>query len=105
MRITRALFLTLLLLLMLPWGAYVHARPGLQQAAVSAQARTGAATLQAHRCRIATLPGAPCGQDMILASDLVPAPTEAGDRLPLPEDFAPARSLSPAPPRDPPRLI
>ncbi|WP_233416685.1 hypothetical protein [Halovulum marinum] len=126
MQPVRALIFAVLMLLMMPWGAYARVAAGDLPArylpttygpeygpvaAETGAAETGAAkTIPApvratliRNCPGATLPGSPCGVELILAAAAAAARGESRVALPLPVDLRPARSLSPTPPRAPPR--
>lgn len=77
MSVLRALFLMLMVLMVLPWGAYAgvggswaHLH-GHGPAAAAAPMQPGLERPR-HTCRTATLPGSPCG------TDLAPPPPETG---------------------------
>jgi hypothetical protein len=126
MRVFRTLFLTLLLVSMLPWAAYhgrAQAGAARGMATVIADAQDTAQRInfsderstirpatavrfkaRSTRCRTATLPGAGCGGDQAIMSALpVPGHRERDAvYYPVTTTLHPTRSE--APPRSPPRI-
>ena len=129
MRALRTLFLTLLVVSLLPWGAY-HARArtvaepevtlrvadmvvdeldGVELARRPALRSTSAAPpprveVRAQRCRTATLPGAGCGGDHALIGVPPTLPRSEREATLLPADTTLQPSHDEAPPRSPPRI-
>jgi hypothetical protein len=96
MRVLHSVAILLLVLVMLPWGAYSGARvPASTAQKVSLEAfedevgdlivevaeardeRTALAVQKAKECRTASLPGSPCGPDVGLLSSSTSGPTSA----------------------------
>ena len=111
--IFRTFISALMMLLILPWGAYSagHASPDQRIAnAISQETSTftdakGAELTARKSCRTAVLPGSPCGPDPVLPAAMaipVTAP-EPGAKTVMQVFARQGRSLPP--PRDPPRII
>lgn len=122
MKTARLLILTLLILTILPWGAYVPAyaeataatapetssfdqlsAAPAERAAIPVASR--AKIFLKRKCRTAKFPGSPCGPDVLLQGVKT---TCAGARVhpaPRPPVDRSAQGVSHAPPREPPRLI
>jgi hypothetical protein len=106
----RPLFLTLMVLMVLPWGAYAGVGGSWAHlhghgTAVTTAPVTPLIERARHNCRTATLPGAPCG------TDLAPPPAETGLVAPDWRGAVAARSAGwhnshpSRPPVRPPRLL
>lgn len=111
MILLRTLLLSLLILTVMPWGAYVAKRGAPLPDAVSAvsAARADApAGIEAgsRKCRTATLPGSPCGPDMAphsgSASMVLPLAQRGGRGA---KDPLVPTERQDAPPERPPRLV
>lgn len=122
MRTTRSLISLLLVLVMLPWGAYAGSHSASARvthivAITAAQAActddsAAIATTSPHqeasvkrKCRITTLPGSPCGPDRVILAAALPfgAGPTGMPRLSFVDWIAPGPLLTP--PRAPPRSI
>lgn len=120
MRRFKPFLCSLLMLIMLPWGAYagglsdfltaardmVHAAeqakfaPGAQQAAV-----TQSITVIHKKCRTAHMPGSACGPDIAMSGDTGLWPADRRPDLPALRTAWQATEHDAAPPRDPPRIF
>lgn len=110
----RAFISLLMMVLILPWGAYaagpVAAAPQLAtQTAMPDDTglydAKGAEITARKHCRTAILPGSLCGADSILPIRAVGATDTQGPTVQMhPLDW-PGQGQSPSPPRDPPRVI
>ena len=120
MRLARSLFLVLLVLTILPWGAYAAAfsASGSSKAfGVYTFARPHAASddqavlpsldtvkvFVKKKCRTANLPGSACGLDIALNASAQPPAYSASTPVQRAADGWGATGLSQAPPGDPPR--
>lgn len=98
--------LSLLVVMMLPWGAYVRAAqvatpPDAPAVLAQSLVRAG---LAPHRCRTATLPGSVCSLEF-LADDAGLTPKTPPDGItPVQDDDTPASPWHDAVPLPPPRL-
>lgn len=113
----RALFLVLIVLAVLPWGAFasaqVPASAGVAQPDMVARAQVlddpapGAKVtvgLQ-RRCPGPALPGAPCQPDHVLLPVQTEPPEDRPMRAPVPHSDAVRAGLNPSRPLDPPRTV
>ncbi|MDN5788824.1 hypothetical protein, partial [Pseudorhodobacter sp.] len=112
----RSFLIVLLTLLMLPWGAYlagpVSAAGPEAVAAIGHRAAAQITTKAAERlmplpksCRIAVLPGSPCGPDLVLPVAQVKMIVASGRDKPLGAQTILGHGRAPMPSRDPPRMV
>ncbi|QFT61875.1 hypothetical protein FIU91_02945 [Roseivivax sp. THAF30] len=113
MPVLRVLSLMLLVLLALPWGAYLHAAGSPAQVSaempyedtahgpIDAEARDARAT---RPCRTATLPGAPCLHVIVPRAASGHGAMPVVDTTPRPEKAGWPRQACICPAKDPPRL-
>jgi hypothetical protein len=115
----RSLLAILLMVLLLPWGAYASASAqGIGDAFLVAQPvlststamqkadpiRVAEATPPRH-CRRASLPGSSCGSDLLAApATALPPLGDGATTFAAPRGWQ-AKGHAPSPPRDPPRPI
>ena len=114
MRLLRLLLLLLMLVAVLPWGAYVNGSARFAATAPAAAAGDALApeargerrvVLGAERpCRKGTLPGSPCGPDLGLLPFAAGFAGLGAGSLRPPSDGPDPAGLSRAPPTEPPRL-
>jgi hypothetical protein len=103
MRRLHSLLLIILMVSALPWGAYARVLPGVAPIALAAPSSQQSVTHLEKRCRIAALPGAPCGPDHVIlagAANLTLPP--ARNPQPAPAHIT-ALEYEPETPRAPPR--
>lgn len=108
----RALLTSLLIFALLPWGG-IRALTGPAAATaaplvIAAQGHPGDTGITAPaklKCRIAHLPGSPCGPDLFLRLNPLGLGPAAAQVILSPFAQTFARMRGPAPPREPPRLI
>ncbi|WP_176442994.1 hypothetical protein [Tropicimonas sediminicola] len=111
MRPWRLISLLLLVLCLLPWGAYSGAHAAgataLQELmpAPTVDPTPERASPPPHECRIATLPGATCGPDLALVAALTKWPATAGAAPLRPAPGTLRRGLHPPGLLDPPRDV
>lgn len=95
MKSLRAIALGLLIVALLPWGAFLSARAQLPQERQSVQLPVTAPPA-GRPCRTALLPGQGCGHDLAVLPDLslLPPPVQPGilrfAAVPLPQGAEPA---------------
>ena len=116
MKLLRRLLILCLIVAVLPWGAFVAAFGPAPAAAAAYSAPVqgrqislpAAGTIKAtakRKCRIAHLPGTPCGPDLLLYTDAATfGPANAVPVLTRIADW-PALGLVRTPPREPPRAL
>ncbi|ASM74197.1 hypothetical protein SULPSESMR1_03425 [Pseudosulfitobacter pseudonitzschiae] len=110
--VLRSLLLALMVFVVMPWGAFSAVYPALAQPSHvtvgdASQVSAMPATFERphKRCRTATLPGSPCGQDLRLNdSATLDVPARDTDR-PVPHDTMLRSGVTKPPPQGPPRLI
>ncbi|RUS60028.1 hypothetical protein EGN72_12150 [Pseudorhodobacter sp. E13] len=109
----RAALSVLLMVLILPWGAYgaghagsdLRTAQGAQTVAATISDAKGAEIKARSACRIAVLPGSPCNPDPVLPPGLAPLTRSASASVAVPLSDWHSQGRSLAPPRAPPRLI
>lgn len=101
----RSLLILLLAVALLPWGTFVARTTVPAPPRAEAVAQTQGVVPAPKRCRIGVLPGAPCGQEHLLAPGLGDAQeaTQEAPRENATLTFAKGRH--PTPPREPPRQV
>lgn len=93
--------LGLLIVALLPWGAYLSPRAPVPQARQEVQVPAAAVQPAGRPCRIALLPGQVCGHDLAVLPVLAPLPEPGrrgalhADAAPLPRGVAPATAVPP----------
>jgi len=121
MRMPRSFISLLTILIMLPWGAYarnvpiqsqneqqdVHALELMSNQAFDAavQLRKNTKVSVKKKCRIAILPGSPCGPDRALPATTKSVFESSVSRHPIPIKNWYIRGRHSGPPRDPPRFF
>ncbi|WP_156025970.1 hypothetical protein [Sulfitobacter sp. 20_GPM-1509m] len=112
MTVLRALLLALMVLVVMPWGAFSAVYPALAQPAhASASDASQVSAVPASverprkRCRTATLPGSPCAQDIRLHDSVTLNAPARDAEVPVPQDRVLRSSVPKPPPQGPPRLI
>lgn len=104
MKRLHAIVLGLLIVALLPWGAFLSSRTPVLQARQEVQVPPASVQPAGGPCRIAVLPGQTCGHDLAVLPVVVPLP-EPGRRGALHADAAPLpRGVVPATAVPPPRL-
>ncbi|WP_263952937.1 MULTISPECIES: hypothetical protein [Halocynthiibacter] len=107
MSVLRSCLFAVLAVLLLPWGAYGATYPSAPHAAVSEYAdpiQPTAFVSAKKKCRIATLPGSPCGPDIMVREISMTFSTPEPVYGAHFRDVWRGASLAHAPPRDPPRF-
>lgn len=105
MKRLHAIVLGLLIVALLPWGAFLSARMPVLQSRQEVQVPATMVQPSGRPCRIALLPGQTCAHDLAVLPVLAPLP-EPGRRGALQADAAPLpRGVAPATAVPPPRRM
>jgi len=107
MRLLKPLLFALLVLAMLPWGAFAHAAPRLPQPPDATQAEsTGGTVAPVPRCKGPALPGAVCALKISLTDETaLPGAPESLTATGAAEALPGAGLAQPAQPLPPPRPL
>lgn len=107
MIVLRHVLIPVLMVLMLPWGAFgsVAAPAGVTGVATDQAAGPDAAVAPGKRkCRSGVLPGSPCGPDLAVVPEGATSPASPADTLSPQHDDWRRAGQAQAPPTGPPRL-